>query len=104
MPYYVSPGFSGWFDDVTSIAKSIIPPHTIVGKVLNGNISGAASSTAKLLSGGGGSASAPKPAPVTVASPGLFSPGGFVEKNQTVLLLAAAGLVAILVMKRKGRR
>jgi hypothetical protein len=38
-----------------------------------------------------------------VTAPGLFSPGGFIEKNQTVLLLAAAGLAAFFVLgKRRG--
>lgn len=31
--------------------------------------------------------------------PGAFAPGGFVEKNQTVLLIAAAGFAALLFLK-----
>jgi hypothetical protein len=35
------------------------------------------------------------------SKPGLFEPGGFVEKNQTFLLIGAAGLAALLFLKRR---
>lgn len=35
------------------------------------------------------------------SQPGLFAPGGFVEKNQTFLLIGAAGLAALLFLKRR---
>jgi hypothetical protein len=41
------------------------------------------------------------PAPAAIGqSPGIFDPGGFVQQNQTVLLLGAAALVAVLVLRR----
>ena len=44
-------------------------------------------------------------APVPPAGTSPFAPGGFVAKNQTVLLLAAAGLGAFLLFgRRMGRR
>ena len=48
------------------------------------------------------------PKPITPANPaGMspFAPGGFVAKNQTVLLIATAGLGAFLLFgRRMGRR
>ena len=39
------------------------------------------------------------------AAPGMFAPGGFMQKNQTALLLAAAGLGAFFIFgRRMGRR
>lgn len=95
--------FGGWLDSAISAAKSVIPSHTIVGKALAGNISGAAASTVKLVSGGAKpSVKTDSGGSVAGGGPGLFDPGGFVEQNQTALLLVAAGLGAFLIMRRKG--
>lgn len=103
MAYVSTPQFGSWLSGATSFLKGVIPSNTIVGKALSGNISGAAASTIKLVSSGGHKTpSKTETSEKTKASgPGLFDPGGFVEKNQTVLLLVAAGLAAFLIMKRK---
>jgi hypothetical protein len=50
-----------------------------------------------------GKKSAPVATPPATTPPGMFAPGGFIEKNQTVLLLAAAALAAFFVIgKRRG--
>ena len=99
MPY-VSTEFGGWFD----FAKDLIPSHTVVGKLLGGDTSGATKDAIALVT---------KPsAPVATATPmpyaeGTFAPCGFVERNQTVLILGAGALALYLVMGRRrggGRR
>lgn len=102
MPYYADSGarFGGLFDSLTGALQAVVPPNTIVGKLLGGNVAGAATATVKLATGG---SSAPAPVKPT-AAPGLFAPGGFVQRNQTVLLLVAAGLVVLLVTRKKGRK
>ena len=86
--------FGNWLTD-------LIPKKTIVGKLLSGDVGGAAAGAAKLVSQG-----AAKPATPAVkqpaTAPGLFAPGGFVEKYQMPLILVAGGLAAWLFFS--GRR
>ena len=101
MPYVAQ--LEGIWDDIRGAVAAVVPSHTIVGKAVRGDTQGAAVDAAKL---GAKVATAAKaqPIPVNYEPPGTFSPGGFIEQNQTVLLLAAAGLAAFLVLKRRGRR
>jgi hypothetical protein len=85
-------GFGDLWGSIVSTAQSIIPAHTVVGNLI-----------------GATGAKGPTPAvtpvkPVAPVSPGLLAPGGFLAQNQTVLLLGAAALVAILVLGRMPRR
>jgi hypothetical protein len=61
--------------------------------------------TAQLTQAIPGATVSPAKPPAPPVQPGLMAPGGFVEKNQTMLIVAAAGLALFLVMGRKmGRR
>lgn len=94
MAYVTVPAFGNWLSD---IAGAVIPKKTIVGKLLAGNTQGA-------LAAIQGSVAAPvaKPVPTPIASP--FAPGGWVDRNSTLLLGGAAALAAVLVLKRRSAR
>lgn len=96
----ISPDGGGQFGGILDFAKSIIPSKTIVGKLLGGDIAGAATGVVKLSAP---AAKAPK-VNLPATSPGVFSPGGLFEKYQMPLLLVAAGLGAFLIFGRKRGR
>lgn len=87
------PNFGNWLSD---IASAVVPKKTIVGKLLAGNTKGAVAAIV-----GGPPATAQ---PVLVPAPGVFSPGGWVDRNSTLLLGGVAALVAVLVLKRRSAR
>ncbi len=95
-----TPHFNGWFDSIKEVAQQVIPKNTIVGKALGGDYSGAAAGAIKLASGSGSKPTASATGAGAVSS-GPSAPGGFFEKNQTVLLLVAAGLLAFLLLRRR---
>jgi len=99
--------------------KEVIPAHTIVGSAIRGDYTGATTRAVKyatplvtsMVAGQQSQATAQQAAAQAAAQGGITSPGGvlgpggFVEKNQTILLLVAAGLGIFLLMgKRKGRK
>jgi hypothetical protein len=88
------------WSSIKDAAANIIPKKTIVGKMLQGDWSGAASGAVKL---------ATQPSTPVVAKPatppGVFAPGGFIEKNQTMLLaIAGLGAALLIVRMRPGAR
>jgi len=109
MAYVSVPAFGGLLDSIKSGLSQVIPSHTIVGKALRGDTAGATADAAKYGAKAAAKATMPKAQSVQVAypdgtEPGLFSPGGFVDRNQTYLLLGAAGLAAFLFLGRRGGR
>jgi hypothetical protein len=96
---YVS-GFGNY--DGFSLGKLTKWVGGTVAAVATGNV---AALTAQVTAAIPGATAKPVAQPVVPPKPpGLFAPGGFVEKNQTTLLVVAAGLGAFLLFGRKGRR
>lgn len=95
--------YAGFGDyDGFSLSKLTTWLGGTVTAIASGNTAAIAAQAQAAIPGSSKKVTAPvPPKPVAV---GVFSPGGFVEQNQTVLLLAAAGLAAFLVLGRKGRR
>jgi len=83
-------GFGDLWGSIMSTAQSIIPAHTVVGNLIGAT--GAKGSTPAQV----------RPiTPLPTQSPGLLAPGGFLAQNQTLLLLGAAALVAVLVLSKR---
>jgi hypothetical protein len=103
------------FSGIVDAAKNLVPAHTIVGKLLNGNVGGAAASTVDLVTGQKAPAPAPDlpPAQQQVADaiaqstgqakpPGMQNPaGGFFDSLPSwapYAGLGGAGLIAALLL------
>lgn len=107
MPYVsMSYGsYDGLFDSLKSLAQSVIPAHTVGGKLLAGNVSGATKDAVALVTKPSAPTATAQPLPESYGA-GMMAPGGFFERNQTVLILGAGALALFLVMGRRrgGRR
>ena len=103
MPY--TRQFGGVWDDILGAAKAVLPA---TGTIVGGDVGQAFTDIGTALP----APSVPAIPPVTkptspigaiTAPGGALGAGGFVEKNQTLLLLGAAALVVFLVMGRRRR-
>jgi hypothetical protein len=89
-------GFGGLWDSIKDVAGAVIPQHTIVGKLINGDVAGAAAGTKNLVAG----ATKPKSSPTL---PGTQPPTGTIFGFSPMTLAAIGGLavVAFVVMKKR---
>lgn len=101
------PGVGGWFDSIRSVVTAIIPKHTIVGKLLGGDVGGAIKGASGLIR----RPSTPPPPP----PPPPDVPTGVIDQvyqsfkpqneSQKWMLGGAAvlgvGLIALLVLRRR---
>jgi hypothetical protein len=85
----------GWLDSIKDVAKSVIPSHTVVGKLVNGDASGAARDAAKFAQQNVGKV-LPKPAAPPQPQPPYTGPAAAFVPQSTggkVGLMIGGGLV-----------
>ncbi len=97
---YVSGTSGARFNGIFDSLSSLVPSNTIASSILSGDWTTAVARTANAISSSGAKPpSAPASTPVRTTSTGSVS--DFITKNQTALLLAAAGLAVLLLVKRR---
>jgi hypothetical protein len=102
--------FGGFWDSVKKAAGKVVPKHTIVGKMLSGNIGGAVKSTAKLVTGGSAASASAGGSRGTTSATGArtdLSQSDGSPMPGWVMPVAVGGgllLVAMVFLKGKGKR
>lgn len=90
-------GYGDWMSDIGSFVTNVIPAKTIVGKLIRGDVGGAAQGAMKLVS--------PPPATRAPPAPTAQAQGGFQFGSGAMpawIIPAAIGVVAlVLVMKKR---
>lgn len=101
------PVYGDWLSDITTGIKNAIPSNTIVGKLVGGDVSGAVTGAANLATSAGSHTQATPTAVAGAQAPAsasIFAPGGVVDRYKIPLLVAAAGLLGVLIWQRQKRK
>lgn len=93
---YGGDNFAGIFDTIKSGLKAVIPSHTIVGKALSGDYSGAAAATMQLT------AKATAPKAVAVPPPGVRPVAAPEDNTMLYVGIGAAVLLGGFLLTRRG--
>jgi hypothetical protein len=102
-PPQVVTALSGLLDSVLGAAKSVIPPHTVVGKLLGGDAAGATRDAAKIVAKGAQQA-AVQQGPITPYQPEPVYASLAPQNNTQKLLLAGAGVLGLALVFSIARR
>jgi hypothetical protein len=91
----------GIWDDIVGVAKAVIPDHTVVGKLVNGDTAGAATDALKFAA----QTTTPKPPPpkpLPVAAFQSLIPQTTTQKWMLGGAVALGGLLLLSIMRRRG--
>lgn len=94
-------GFDGWLDSIKSIAASVAPSHTVVGKWASGDTQGAASGLGREIRNflsPRATPLAPSGEPLTAPPPSLI-PG---VSDMVLVGVAALGAGAFFMLRKRG--
>jgi hypothetical protein len=95
--------YDGVWDSITNFAKEVIPSHTVVGKALAGNWSGAAAGAVQYA--GSMVGKNPQAVPVSNASPQPQSGGGMMLPSWALpAIMVGAGVLLVTMLRPGGRR
>lgn len=94
-------GMDGWFDSIKKAVASVVPSHTIVGKLVGGDVAGAVKDTGKLVT-----SQAKPPAPVIQPTQVEQAWASMRPQNETQKwMLIGAGVLGLglfaLVLRRR---